>query len=214
MPRTSQRIVDELHALVNNAHLAGPFVLVGHSFGGLNVRLFASEYPEEAAGIVLVDATHEDYPAREKTARPAAETRKMENAFGLSPPAAQSEFRSLLESAEEVRRAPPLPDVPLIVITAGRPGESEALNQLWMQLQKDLLAKAPNARQVMAAESSHYVQFDQPDLIVGAIREIVAARRSSGLAPRNVEAGRSAQTRARLEPPPKPPARDRFGSSD
>jgi pimeloyl-ACP methyl ester carboxylesterase len=56
MPRTSQRIVRELHALLSDAVEEGPYVLVGHSFGGANVQLYASEYPEEVAGMVLVDS--------------------------------------------------------------------------------------------------------------------------------------------------------------
>ena len=55
-PRTSQRIVKELHALLSECRRGGPYVLVGHSFGGANVQLYASEYPEEVAGMVLVDS--------------------------------------------------------------------------------------------------------------------------------------------------------------
>jgi pimeloyl-ACP methyl ester carboxylesterase len=59
-PRTSEVIVRELHTLLTNAGIAGPYVLVGHSFGGYNVRLFAHDYPEEVVGLVLVDSAHED----------------------------------------------------------------------------------------------------------------------------------------------------------
>jgi pimeloyl-ACP methyl ester carboxylesterase len=55
-PRTSPQIVKELHALLENAGVSGPYVLVGHSFGGANVQLYASEYPDEVAGMVLVDS--------------------------------------------------------------------------------------------------------------------------------------------------------------
>ena len=55
MPRTAERIVDELHALLNLAAIPPPYVLVGHSFGGLTMPLFAARYPEKTAGMVLVD---------------------------------------------------------------------------------------------------------------------------------------------------------------
>jgi pimeloyl-ACP methyl ester carboxylesterase len=55
-PRTSRRIVEELHALLSDAGEEGPYVLVGHSFGGANVQLYASEYPGDVAGMVLVDS--------------------------------------------------------------------------------------------------------------------------------------------------------------
>src|SRR5829696_5492794 len=55
-PRTSRRIVKELHSLLSDAGEESPYVLVGHSFGGANVQLYASEYPKEVAGMVLVDS--------------------------------------------------------------------------------------------------------------------------------------------------------------
>lgn len=58
-PRTSQQIVKELHLLLAHAQVHGPYVLVGHSVGGLNMRLYAYRYPEEVAGMVLLDATSE-----------------------------------------------------------------------------------------------------------------------------------------------------------
>lgn len=55
MPRTAERIVEELHSLLDRAAIPGPYVLVGHSFGGLTMPLFAARYPEQTAGMVLVD---------------------------------------------------------------------------------------------------------------------------------------------------------------
>ena len=59
-PRTSQQFVEELHTLLGNAGVQGPYVLVGHSLGGTNMQLYASRYPDEVAGMVLVDSALED----------------------------------------------------------------------------------------------------------------------------------------------------------
>ncbi len=63
-PRTSEQIVKELHTLLTRAEVARPYVLVGASFGGHTVRLFAKHYPSEVAGMVLLDARHEALPSR------------------------------------------------------------------------------------------------------------------------------------------------------
>src|SRR5689334_20199559 len=57
LPRTSRQIAEELHALLSAADVRGPYVLAGHSLGGLDVRLFATRYPSEVAGVALIDAT-------------------------------------------------------------------------------------------------------------------------------------------------------------
>jgi pimeloyl-ACP methyl ester carboxylesterase len=60
LPRTSQQVVNELHTLLHNAGIQGPYVLAAWSLGGLFSRLYASRYPDEVAGMVLVDTAHED----------------------------------------------------------------------------------------------------------------------------------------------------------
>lgn len=59
LPRTAENIVKDLHAMLHNANVPAPYILVGHSFGGIVVRLFASYYPDEVAGVILLDASHE-----------------------------------------------------------------------------------------------------------------------------------------------------------
>jgi pimeloyl-ACP methyl ester carboxylesterase len=64
LPRTSRQIVEELHRLLSESGEKPPFILVGHSFGGMTMKLFAATYPEEVAGLVLVDGIHEDFFSR------------------------------------------------------------------------------------------------------------------------------------------------------
>jgi pimeloyl-ACP methyl ester carboxylesterase len=58
-----ERIATDLHTLLQRAHVPGPYVLAGHSFGGLYVRIFAARYPDEVAGMVLIDSTGSALPA-------------------------------------------------------------------------------------------------------------------------------------------------------
>lgn len=70
-PRTSQRIAEELHTLLDRAGERAPYILAGHSFGGFTIRLFASRFPSQVAGLILIDASHEDFRARiQKTGDP------------------------------------------------------------------------------------------------------------------------------------------------
>ena len=65
MPRTSVRIADELHSALHNAGVKGPYILVGHAFGGDIVRTFADRYMREVAGLVLIDADSNDVGPKE-----------------------------------------------------------------------------------------------------------------------------------------------------
>ena len=71
--RTSMTMVEELHTLLVNAKVEGPYVLVGHSFGGMNMRLYAHQYPDEVVGMVLVDSAHEEQTIRARALPKAAE---------------------------------------------------------------------------------------------------------------------------------------------
>ncbi len=82
-PRTTARIVKELKILLTEARIPGPYLLVGHSFGGYNIRYFASEYPELTAGLVLIDSSHpQQFNTEEfKRNKPPTSTVKYKNSF-------------------------------------------------------------------------------------------------------------------------------------
>lgn len=88
-PRTSSEIARELHALLSNAHVSPPYILVGHSFGGFNIRLFNQMYPTEVAGVVFVDASQEDAQSQMSEAMKAANAKsfrqitRMDSVAGL-----------------------------------------------------------------------------------------------------------------------------------
>ena len=170
LPRTSERIAEELHTLLEVAGVLGPYVLVGHSFGGYNVRLFASQYPDTIAGVVLLDSAHEDqfiHFQKNGITRHTTGT----NHFAASGPsipenlpakvrpvaqklvekssafmALRGEMMSFQRSAEQVRHSSPLPDVPVTVITRGkrvwpRNERGDRLENMWRELQDDLATR-------------------------------------------------------------------------
>ena len=77
-PRDARQISSELHTLLKNADTEGPYVLVGHSYGGLYARMYAARYPDETAGVVLVDSSHPEQFTRSPQGRAMYEqTRRM-----------------------------------------------------------------------------------------------------------------------------------------
>jgi pimeloyl-ACP methyl ester carboxylesterase len=188
MPRTSEGIVEELQVLLARAHVMGPYVLVGHSFGGLNMRLFAARHPDGVTGLVLVDATPEDFPGQDVALLSPSEAEKMRTLRGLAPAAFLAELDGMELSAEEVRAAKPTA-APVLVLSSGLSGDGPSLRALWTRLQASMASSFPNGRQIVVEDSGHYIQFDRPEIVVDAIREVVTAWRRS-------------------------PARGRLGSSD
>jgi pimeloyl-ACP methyl ester carboxylesterase len=142
-PRTSNAIAAELHTLLHTGSIPAPYILVGHSLGGMNMRAYAGAYPEDVAGVVLVDSSHPDQMARLPDA-----VKKMEGRFevlmaairyampfgipriiGLCDPGATAEcgsgplremeleLASLEESSSQVRAVQALGDKPLRVLS-------------------------------------------------------------------------------------------------
>jgi pimeloyl-ACP methyl ester carboxylesterase len=190
MPRTALDSVHDLHALLQAAKVPGPYVLVGHSYGGMLGRLYASAYPAEVVGMVLVDAFSEGL---EDQMTPEQWT-AYEEIFQPVPDALADyedlEFTDLDLSASQVREAStvsPLRSLPLVVLSRGQamlmpadlPGglTGAGLEQAWTVEQDRLAALLPDARHLIALESEHYIQLQQPDLVIEAVREVVTAVR-------------------------------------
>lgn len=170
LPRTSERVVEELHTLLQNAGEQAPFILVGHSFGGINARLYASRYPQETAGLILVDSSHEDQYGRFAMLKSPEEREE----YLRHEAGGNDEQVDLLQSANEIRKAPPLPNVPLVVLSAQRdvPPEDAPAMQAHIEMQAALARLAPGGKLVVAQDSGHFIQQDKPEMVVGEIRGV------------------------------------------
>jgi pimeloyl-ACP methyl ester carboxylesterase len=195
-PRTARDVVADLHAALTAAGVPGPFVLVGHSDGGLFIRLYASRYPEQVVGMVLVDAVSEELDAA--------------TAVLLKQLLSQDEWRQYQAALEQQARAPfvarvddeqvdiaassaemratladsPLRPMPLFVLTHGvpdpsSPGEppafARAKERVWQELQQQLATLVPGAKHLIVRDSGHIIQEEQPDVVIDSIRQVVEA---------------------------------------
>jgi D-alanyl-D-alanine carboxypeptidase len=184
-PTTAQQGVADLHALLIAAKESGPYILVGHSWGGLIARLFASTYPDEVSGLVLVDSASEFLKSSLTPAQWATyieATKKLIEPSGLEAPD-HARTLELLHGMPQVR---PMPGV---VLTSDKRFDFGAGGEetwpAWRTAQ-DRLAKLLNAKHVSDTDSGHAIQMEQPRLVIDAIRDVVdAVRKESGQLARN-----------------------------
>ncbi|HUU35198.1 MAG TPA: alpha/beta hydrolase, partial [Vicinamibacterales bacterium] len=157
---------------------APPYVLVGHSLGGLIAQLYAALRPEDVAGVVLVDSSHPDQARRLSGLPP----RPPASPGGPAAPQPPPEAVSLDAFAAALHRAPPRLHVPLAVVTRSRwtNGTDGAADRPWLdawkELQREMAAQSPVSRHIQATSSGHYVQNDEPALVVDAVRWTLSRR--------------------------------------
>jgi pimeloyl-ACP methyl ester carboxylesterase len=214
-PRDSRRIATELHALLSAADVPPPFVLVGHSIGGVHIRVFANRFPDEVAGLVFVDSSHPDQkrrfppelrrpmraPAQARFLGPLlAQTGILRLSGGLalgklppdvaavtnaylphSVPTLLAEYEAQGESMSQATEAGALNSLPLIVLSAGRDAETPLQAQfraVWAELQEELAALSSNADHRVVEDSGHFIQFDAPEAVIAAVRDVVMAAKT------------------------------------
>jgi len=232
-PRTALQTAIELHALLTNGGIAGPYVLLAHSFGGYVAREYASRFRDSLSGVVMVDPSHEDEVSATNWAQAAPSLRPESRWYRLAlywarrffpllglrrllllyqgekglPPSFRSlplsvqrrvliassstqleaereEYTSRPESEAEARAAQFPRDLRLTVITA-RYGISpsdprwpvRAFPATHRELQSKLAQSSSFGKQIVAENSGHSVQLDQPELIIDAVRDMVEESR-------------------------------------
>lgn len=229
--RTPGNIAAELHGMLNGAGIKPPYILVGHSFGGLVVRRYALLYPEDVAGVVLIDPMRcEEWPPLDPSKQAAVNRgvrltgyavpiahlgiarlavtsllcrsgrlsgllaraagdggkhvlRRIKDEVGKMPQEVRpmvaahwsrpsyyvgmcNHVEAVPETVREMQGADPILGIPVVLLI---PGQSSPL------CQQSLNQIGDTVQQVIATASAHWIHLDEPELVIGSIREMVIA---------------------------------------
>jgi len=175
-PQTGSHMVESLKAVLHAANLKSPYVLVGHSLGGLIVNLFARQYPSEVSSAILIEATAPKDIAALLMHENALQRAIRSFLDKIAPPNPNAETQHVEKTVIEIAGASAFPTIPLTVISGGKPAMAWATKAQALTAraahQKELVALSSLGKHLIAARSGHFPQFSEPELVVSAIREM------------------------------------------
>lgn len=172
-PRSAKQITIELKTALDNVGAVPPYILVGWSGGGLFQTVFAATYPNDVAGLILVDpATAEHYDHMQNT-------QEWANAFG-NLDSLSAGYRGQLEALSitkrQVRESWPLTETPVTLITAmkplgGWPFSNKSDMEYWKSTHEHLVKNSPNTVHIIAEGSSHLMPVQEPSIIIAVVKQ-------------------------------------------
>lgn len=197
-PRSARTHAEMLLALLTSAHIQGPYILVGHSIAALSAIVFADQYPADTAGLVLVDGSHPDQCERRRDALPPESPGESADLQAFrsflvgcdtfwSKLTGRSDDRWLDSSADQVRAVTSLGDLPLVVLidgdTVGERGDLSAdlvaqLDRTKVEMGREYAALSTNGSLVLVEDTSHFIQNDQPQVVIDAILRVLEMARA------------------------------------
>jgi len=159
LPTHGKQAATDLHTLLNKLNLPKPYIVIGHSYGGKVVRLFASMYPDDIGGIILEDSSHEGILEEQRKILKGKDLEQLEemvSSFATTDnPKTEGDYSFI--TMEQVKNSKPLPQVPFVVLTAGDRSKhmppifsdeaNKKLAELGLEMQKKLVAMIPGGKQ-------------------------------------------------------------------
>ncbi len=199
--RDSKVIVAELHSVLKDKDITGPIILVGHSFGGVNMQRYALTYPEYIAALVLVDSAHEDQIEEMPQtnylqkylfkfgmwAAPVGIPRLYLSNINPEEKAKKSTTKhqyTSLDEAEYFPRSlselneltPNFGNLPLVVVARNKASSeidnTKTRDLVWATLQEDIATRSTNSTIIFSGERQHSIQKRQPEIVVEAIQKL------------------------------------------
>jgi pimeloyl-ACP methyl ester carboxylesterase len=176
-PQPMEEELDDLQAWLKASGEKRPFIFVGHSAAGIYIRRFLTKYPGQAAGLVFVDSSHEEQALQLYELHPK----------GGAPAEVLGQLGQYLKPGEKLTWKTTLP---LIVLGRGQPTPRPAPNstpqpnqmteeqfatwdRIWRSNQVDLAQRSTRGEFRLAERSRHFIQRDQPEMVIQAIRDVM-----------------------------------------
>ncbi len=172
-PRDIVEVVRQLKSNLVEQNISSPYILVGHSIGGLYINMFARLYPEDVAGVVFIDSSHPEQFEYFKEEHSLlydiliTSTKKSNRKY---------EYDIVTTALKSFANVPEFPDIPITVLTAGKkssPLESKKLREKWLQFQNDLAGLSAISKQLIVDDSGHYIHRRNPDITISEILRII-----------------------------------------
>lgn len=172
-PRSAKQIAAELHMALEKSGVKPPYVMVGHSFGGIYVRVFADMYPREVVGMVLIDPSQESFNDWLKKNEPdrvkAAQSNMSKEREGV-----QAEFAAVDTSYEQARLAKVPAGIPVTILSATEderlPAEAQ---KVWIEKHKEWAGTVPASKHIVLEKTTHFIQVQHPALVLDTIKQVL-----------------------------------------
>jgi pimeloyl-ACP methyl ester carboxylesterase len=170
-PRSAKQIATELHTALEKAGVKPPYMLVGHSFGGIYVRVFAEMYPKEVVGMVLLDPSQESFNDWLKQNQPAR-LKDAQAQIARAAEGVRAEDAATEASYGEARVAKVPAGILVILLSATEDETMPAdARRIWIEKHKEWVATVPGAKHIVVEKTGHFIQAQQPKLVIDTIRQ-------------------------------------------
>ncbi|WP_335870937.1 alpha/beta fold hydrolase [Bacillus sp. 2205SS5-2] len=172
MPKDAEHHAKQLHKAIKKSKIKAPYVIVAHSIGGINARVYAEKFGDELDGIVFIDSSHESQ--EELMIEPYLPEEMKE--FYYEQFTAEGDYETVMNSFQQAldsRESDPLRTIPITVLSATEHGLGNEAEQVWAMLQQDIASLSDHNTHITVEGAGHYIHLDQPKLVIDEIVKMI-----------------------------------------